>query len=199
MCPALKWKAKKFACSVAVNPARVPLLISPSPPFQYPILLFVPFTKPRVRQATALPSWMIKGQRGRWGAEELCNPRGRPRLAGVVLAPVLVFARPRGVWPWQTRKQRIPMSLAALHTHLGASKCSLQPHRTSSSPCLTVPGCVTMLCIPAGPSPGAAASPGGVSPRPPPQDRACSAGSGPRGDQRARGEGSRTAQPFPPD
>lgn len=49
-----------------------------------------------------------KAQCGKWGTEELCNPCGRPRLAGIVLAPVPVFAWPRGVWPWRHGNNALP-------------------------------------------------------------------------------------------
>lgn len=89
-----------------------------------------------------------EGQRGRWGRRSCISPADARGWQGLFLpwcrcSPGPEMG-PRGVWPWETRKQRIPTFSTALHTHLGARRasCSLSPappdKQPSSSPCLRV-------------------------------------------------------------
>lgn len=114
-------------------------------------------------------------------AEELCKSRGRPRLAGVVLAPVLVFVQP-GDWAQgslvlgdrETTRSHVLRS----PTHPpGCPACQhaafLHPHRTPAAlHALECP--VDNDILFSGASPSAAASPGGISPAL--HDRAAQAG-----------------------
>lgn len=137
-------------------------------------------------------------------AEELYKPRGRPRLAGAVLAWVPVFT-----WPGDGAQGSPALEdTETTHSHvfhspphpLGCPACQLQPLSipTGQAPQQFsmpegVPS-VTILCSPAGPSRRSCKPWRRLSP--PPTIGLRSTGSGARRDLRARG--SRAAQPFPP-
>lgn len=136
------------------------------------------------------------------------NPRGCPGLFSYWCRCSRGPGKgPSGVRPWDTRKHRVPDTPLPPppRTHLGVLRAShsAQPPSSPSNPAALHawgrPVGGDAPCFPAGPSPGGTASPGGGSGCPPSWGCAGGVGSGGRGrEPRARGGGSRAAQPFPP-
>lgn len=165
---------------------------------------FCPFHQAVAKASSRYDKLGDKGQCGRWGRRSCISPADARGWQGLFLpwcrcSPGPEMG-PRGVRPWETRKQRIPTSSTALHTHLDARRasCSLSPSppdkHPSSSPCLRVSR--------RWPYSAPLRDPHGRSCKPwrrllpPPTIGLRSTGSGARRDLRARG--SRAAQPFPP-